>query len=124
MWTTVDFTTLLYLILFSIIFYLVINQIKFIRAVNRIPGVWGPLNIQFFGVALEFLGKTEAERLKLLQNYAERYTGVGKVKVGSATDYWNAFFYRKFLNKLIKNWDYLILIKKLENIGLRSSIDC
>ncbi|XP_063708073.1 cytochrome P450 4c21-like isoform X2 [Culicoides brevitarsis] len=78
----IDLTTSLYLILFSIIFYFILKQIKFIKAVNRIPGVWGPLRIQLFGVALEFLGKTEAERLKLLQGYAEAFPKVGKVWFG------------------------------------------
>lgn len=76
---TVDLTSTLYLILFSIVFFVLIKQIQFIRAVNRVPGIWGPLRIQLFGVALEFLGKTEAERLKLLQGYAENFPKVGKV---------------------------------------------
>lgn len=76
---TVDVTTSLYLILFSIVFYFLFKQIIFIRAVNRVPGIWGPLRIQLLGVAFEFLGKTEAQRLKLLQGYAESFPKVGKV---------------------------------------------
>lgn len=75
----IDLTTSLYLILFSIISYLLVKQIKFIRAVHRVPGIWGPLRIQLFGVAWEFLGKTEAQRLRLLQGYAETFPKVGKV---------------------------------------------
>lgn len=83
---TIDLTSTLYLILISIVFFVLIKQINFIRAVNRVPGIWGPIRIQLFGVAFEFLGKTEAERLKLLQAYTETYPKIAKVIVDLSND--------------------------------------
>uniref|UniRef100_A0A336LN05 CSON006010 protein n=1 Tax=Culicoides sonorensis TaxID=179676 RepID=A0A336LN05_CULSO len=77
-----DLTSILYLILISILLLLLINPIKFIRDVLKLPGEWAPLRVQLFGVALQFLGKTEAQRLKLLQYYAETFPKIGKVWFG------------------------------------------
>lgn len=73
---------ILSIVAFTLLAYTLLGLAKFLLKVHRIPGPWGHLSIQFLGIVFKFAGKSEAQRMKILVHYAEKYPKVGKVIFG------------------------------------------
>lgn len=55
---------------------------KFLYGFCRIPGPWLPWNLQFCGLVLSFVGKSEAERLNILRDLSLRFPLTLKIWFG------------------------------------------
>lgn len=63
-------------------FYYFLRILRFLYYFNKLPGRWVPLRKQFLTIVFEMVGKSEAERYKILKDYAKQYPEGAKLWFG------------------------------------------